>query len=417
MKKAYQLMIVFLVLAVSLNVGVPYDFYQALNFAVTANAASEVSYVDADGNLSTVSDYTTVKSSTTTWNAGWYVVTGNVTISQRVTVNGDVKLILTDGCHLTVNGGIQVSSGNSFAVYAQTLATGKLTATATTQGYTGIGGNFNYRRWSWTNCGRINFYGGIITATGKTYTTAFADVSGIGDSISNPSNNAKNIGYYGGTVNGTVYDTMPNGYSLKDITPVKTAAEGETLILKAAVQNNGGHNFVKQVTYLWYGTDGKEIANSQTTGNQGTTLSVTQSGTYQVKATYGKWSQTLNITVTFIAPSYIVTIPSEVNIGEEMIISAKSVSLPESKSLNVKLTDADDFQLKYKTDNNITLKYKVQEQNTDVPVNSIILTVPSGTKSGSSTLTTVLDDKPGYSGEYTGKLTFTVSVDSSASAA
>lgn len=45
----------------------------------------------------------------TTWTTGWYVVNGNnVTLNDRVTVSGNVHLILADGCTLTVNGGIQV---------------------------------------------------------------------------------------------------------------------------------------------------------------------------------------------------------------------------------------------------------------------------------------------------------------------
>ena len=66
------------------------------------------------------------------WGTGsdsWYVVTGSdVTISGRVTVNGSVHLILTDGCSLTVTGGIQVAAGNSLTIYGQRGDTGSLTA-------------------------------------------------------------------------------------------------------------------------------------------------------------------------------------------------------------------------------------------------------------------------------------------------
>ena len=64
----------------------------------------------------------------TTGNPGWYVATGNIIINSRVTVTGDVRLILTDGCTLTVNGGIQVQddddditngSANALTIYAQ----------------------------------------------------------------------------------------------------------------------------------------------------------------------------------------------------------------------------------------------------------------------------------------------------------
>lgn len=64
-----------------------------------------------------------------TWNAGWYVVTGNITLSKGAVCQGDVHLILADGATLTAKGfyefptrvpGIQVSGNdNSLTIYAQ----------------------------------------------------------------------------------------------------------------------------------------------------------------------------------------------------------------------------------------------------------------------------------------------------------
>ncbi len=48
-----------------------------------------------------------------TWYNGWYVVNGNVTISEPITVSGEVNLILVDGCTLTAEKGIVVTTGNS----------------------------------------------------------------------------------------------------------------------------------------------------------------------------------------------------------------------------------------------------------------------------------------------------------------
>lgn len=53
------------------------------------------------------------------WTAGWYVVNSNVIIDTRVTVTGDVHLILGNGCTLTVNGGIKVEDPNTFTIYSQ----------------------------------------------------------------------------------------------------------------------------------------------------------------------------------------------------------------------------------------------------------------------------------------------------------
>ena len=57
---------------------------------------------------------------------GWYVARDNVTINQRVQVQGNVYLILTDGCTLTVNGGIQLKAGNSLTIYGQSEQAGTM---------------------------------------------------------------------------------------------------------------------------------------------------------------------------------------------------------------------------------------------------------------------------------------------------
>ncbi len=69
----------------------------------------DVPYIDADGILQTVTNTIDIVTSANaeTWPDGWYSVSGTVTIDQRVTVSGDVHLILIDGATLTVNGGIQ----------------------------------------------------------------------------------------------------------------------------------------------------------------------------------------------------------------------------------------------------------------------------------------------------------------------
>ncbi|MFI3227252.1 MAG: hypothetical protein R3Y09_07570, partial [Clostridia bacterium] len=60
---------------------------------------------------------TTAITDQTTWSSGWYEVTGQVTISSRITVTGDVHLILADGATLTASAGITVNEGNSLTIY------------------------------------------------------------------------------------------------------------------------------------------------------------------------------------------------------------------------------------------------------------------------------------------------------------
>ena len=139
---------------------------------------------------------TEVTASDTAWGGSnsteyWYVVNNNVTIGsettpQRVTVTGDVHLILADGCTLTVNGGIQVGENNSLTIYGQSGDTGKLEATATDQYNAAIGGNKKQ------TAGEITIHGGTVTATSSS--------TGIGGGRGG---DGGQIEIYGGTVNAT----------------------------------------------------------------------------------------------------------------------------------------------------------------------------------------------------------------------
>ncbi len=59
---------------------------------------------------------TTVTSDTTTMTTGTYIVDSNVTINDRITINGDVTLYLSEGTTLTAIRGIELSSGNKLTI-------------------------------------------------------------------------------------------------------------------------------------------------------------------------------------------------------------------------------------------------------------------------------------------------------------
>ena len=120
-------------------------------------------------------NYTVVDGSTTAWSDGWYVVNRNVTIDELVTVTGNVRVILTDGTTLTVNGGINVAKGNSFSVYAQSVGenTGRLTANSGDWG-AGIGGG------NGKAAGTITIHGGEVTANGSKGGAGIGGGSGVG---------------------------------------------------------------------------------------------------------------------------------------------------------------------------------------------------------------------------------------------
>ena len=148
-------------------------------------------YKDGNGNTAYVSS-TPLETTSTSLSTGWYIATGSVTIPSTVTVSGDVKLILEDGCSLTVNGssskaGINVPPGASLTIYAQANGTGSLTATAGSDG-AGIGGN------SGAACGSVTIYGGNVTAQ-------TASTSQYGAGIGGGKNgNGGTVTIYGGTV-------------------------------------------------------------------------------------------------------------------------------------------------------------------------------------------------------------------------
>ena len=176
-----------------------------------------VGYIDENNQPQTCGEYTEVTDGLTAWSSGWYVVEGNVTIAQRVTVSGDVKLILTDGCNLTVNGGIDVSGSNALTIYGQSGGTGSLEAFGTGDN-AGIGGGERGSVGSITiNGGSITANGGrggagigsgrygsggSITITGGTVTATSTGGAGIGSGeISSPeSAHAITITINGGTV-------------------------------------------------------------------------------------------------------------------------------------------------------------------------------------------------------------------------
>ena len=115
-------------------------------------------------------DYALVTASDTVWGAAnetkWYVVNSDVTIASRITVTGDVRLILKDSAELTASAGINVSSGNSLTIYAQSESEnmGVLSATGGQYG-AGIGGELSAD----SAGGAITINGGKVTANGGKY--------------------------------------------------------------------------------------------------------------------------------------------------------------------------------------------------------------------------------------------------------
>ena len=160
----------------------------------------------------TIDIYTPIVENTVIWKGsttgGWYVARDNVTINQRVHVQGNVYLILTDGCTLTVNGGIQLEAGNSLTIYGQSDGAdtmGKLTASITSENTAiynaAIGGNTGETGGTLTVCG------GAVEAT-----VTVIDVSQSDPDTSQGNNNGSFAGdSYGAAIGGGGSETGTGG--------------------------------------------------------------------------------------------------------------------------------------------------------------------------------------------------------------
>ena len=109
-----------------------------------------------------------------------------------------------------------------------------------------------------------------------------------------------------------------------------------------------------------------------------------------------------------IQVAYTVTIPANVELGKTATITAKGVTLPDGKKLNVKVDKDSKFTVALDGD---TVEYTVKNGETTVRPGDTVLTVSQSTDSASTDLTFSTPSSTTYSGTYQGTVTFTVSVD------
>ena len=224
-KKKMVGIILSLVLALGLMPGV----------GLTAYAADEVKYLEGswDGTKGkckfteqSTNSYIEVTNSSTSWDNGTYVVKSNVTISNRITVNGTVNLILCDEATLTASKGITVTESNTLNIYAQSEGTGTLVVENPGGENAAIGGFYDDDEGEGYNSGPINIHGGNLNVTGGSNAAAigggcyatFTSISIYGGTINaisgssagaaigtgdNGSSAGKTITIYGGTINAT----------------------------------------------------------------------------------------------------------------------------------------------------------------------------------------------------------------------
>ena len=174
------------------------------------------------------SEYNTVNSisGNTTWNTGWYVVSGSVSSKNDITltVSSTVNLILLQGSKLDLSyGTISISDGGTLNIYGQETGSGTLTL--------GGPGRKTSSGISLGSGSALNIHGGTVNATGRCYNSVGAapgiDVGGSGT-----------LTVYGGEVNAEAGTSSNAGYGAG----IRVTSGGTVSIYGGTVTATGASN-------------------------------------------------------------------------------------------------------------------------------------------------------------------------------
>ena len=121
------------------------------------------------------------------------------------------------------------------------------------------------------------------------------------------------------------------------------------------------------------------------------------------------------LTVEFVsAPTYTVTIPATVELGDTAEIKAENVVVEKGSQVEVKLTDTseDDNSFKLKSNEGAELAYTINNGTNNISVGDTVLAVnPDNSDTGTANLSFVKQGNEAYAGAYKGTVTFTISVE------
>ena len=198
--------------------------------ALADNGTLTYQYYDTESGQMTegtyTGEYTTVATSTTTWNDGWYVVSGSVSSTRdtTITVSGTVNLILPQGSKLDLSyGTISISDGGTLNIYGQETGSGTLTL--------GGPGRKTSSGISLGSGSALNIHGGTVNATGRCYNSMGAapgiDVGGSGT-----------LTVYGGEVNAEAGTSSNAGYGAG----IRVTSGGTVSIYGGTVTATGASN-------------------------------------------------------------------------------------------------------------------------------------------------------------------------------
>ncbi|MBQ3299559.1 MAG: hypothetical protein IJG99_04635 [Ruminococcus sp.] len=188
LKKSVSILLV-MTMIVSLFTIIPFE----------ASAAGAVEYIyrywdEANQRVAdetrTCTSYTIITSQDdlTIGDGKWYVVNGDATIENRVTVSGTAHIILLSGT-LRCMYGIRLSKGNSLFVYPGKNSEGTLNPRTAHDEEASLGGNEG------EDCGEFVFYGGTLEAHNYEWSSGGAAIGGGGEGGS-----CGKLSFYGGTV-------------------------------------------------------------------------------------------------------------------------------------------------------------------------------------------------------------------------
>lgn len=446
---------------------------------------------------------------------GWYAIEGNIAARKiwRITIMGDVNLILKDDCTFSVVKGISVNQGNTLTIWGQQEGNGALTVSSPTGLNAGIGGdNGETAGKIKINGGNISVKGGanaagigggngggggtIIIAGGKVNAEGGINATGIGGGngkgranirirggivyASVKANQEQQVAIGGGlqselgitritnsivitsgkinesdkdTWSGMIFEdsetdgivygdpTLSQKFTLEDsqnlLIPENTSLQG------TANLENDGNIYVSgtlaesvsgsgKVHYALTVTGGTAEGDVSTYKNQfygKTGGSVTLNATNVPVGQAAGWScsddtvtiandaftmpaRKLTVTAQYTnAPSYTVTIPASVELGNTAEIQAENVNVVSGSQLVVRLSDANG--LKLTTPEGAEQLYTIKNGESIVAEDNAVLTVAGGTanNSGTVSLDFAPDGEPKYAGVYTGTVMFNVSVE------
>ena len=446
---------------------------------------------------------------------GWYAIEGNIAARKmwRITIMGDVNLILKDDCTFNVVRGIRVNQGNTLTIWGQQEGNGALTVSSPAGLNAGIGGdNGETAGKIKINGGNISVKGGanaagigggngggggtIIITGGKVNAEGGINATGIGGGngkgranirilggivyASVKANQEQQVAIGGGLqselgitriINGIVITSGKINESNKDtwsgmifedsetdgivygnptVSQEFTLEANQNLLIPENTSLQGTANLTNDGNIYVSGTLAESVSGSGKVHYALTVTGGTAGGdvsTYKNQL-YGKtgglvtlnatnvpvgqaagWScsddtvtiandaftmpaRKLTVTAQYTnAPSYTVTIPASVELGNTAEIQAENVNVVSGSQLVVRLSDADGWKLK--TPEGAEQLYTIKNGESIVAEDDAVLTVAGGTanNSGTVSLDFAPDGEPKYAGVYTGTVMFSVSVE------